>query len=119
MIKFKQAIVSNYYKFKKVPWQIVVPEGFKNYRANVSEVTIDIETGPAVNRMTLTRVVAGGVLLGPVGAILGGLAKKDDSYNNMVITFPETVIRIPFNNREYRDAQKFIEAVMELQSAVK
>lgn len=115
MIKFKQAIVSNYYKFKKVPWHIVVPEGFKNYRAPVSEVTIDIESGPAVNRMTLTRVVAGGALLGPVGAILGGLAKKDDSFNNLVITFPEAVVKIPFNNREYRDAQKFIEAVMKLQ----
>lgn len=115
VIKFKQAIVSNYYKFKKCPWTIVVPDGFKSYRAPVSDVTIEIESGPSVQNMTLTRVIVGGALLGPVGAILGGMAKKDATHNNMVITFDAATIRIPFTNREYSDAQRFIEAVVKLQ----
>lgn len=33
-------------------------------------------TGGTDRRMTATRVVSGGILLGPLGAIFGGLAKK-------------------------------------------
>lgn len=114
---FKTAVVSNHWKFKRVPWSVVVADGFKRHIAPVDTITVDIETGPASNRMTVTRVVAGGLLLGPVGMILGGMAKKDTSYNNLVIHFEDAVVRIPFKTKEYGQAQQFIEYVLSLQES--
>jgi hypothetical protein len=40
-------------------------------------ITVELLTGPAVtSRMTATRVVTGAALAGPVGALLGGMARK-------------------------------------------
>ena len=40
MKKFKTAIISNYWKLKKVPWHITVPDGFKEYHVPVTDVTL-------------------------------------------------------------------------------
>lgn len=118
MYKFKTAICTNYWKGHKVPWLFVhpIPGKFKSYEVPVADITIEVESGPDVRHMTATRVIAGGVLLGPVGLLLGGMAKKDATHNSMVITFEEGVVRIPFNNKEWAAAQRFIESVSKLQS---
>lgn len=54
----------------------------------VAGASCTVESGASSSRMTLTRVGAGAVVLGPVGAILGGLAKKDRSRVYVVLTVP-------------------------------
>lgn len=82
----------------------------------LAEVTLDIEQGPDASRMTATRVITGGVLLGPVGMLLGGMAKKGYAHNNLVVTTNDEVARIPFKAKEYGKAIRFIEHVARVQA---
>ena len=82
----------------------------------LAEVTLDIEQGPDASRMTATRVITGGVLLGPVGMLLGGMAKKGYAHNNLVVTTNGEVARIPFKAKEYVKAIRFIEHVARVQA---
>lgn len=43
-------------------------------------------------RTTLTRVAAGAVIAGPVGAIIGGMFKKDTSRGYVSVTFPDGAV---------------------------
>lgn len=119
--KFKSAIVTTYWKGKKVSPTFIIPMPgrFKNYEVPVTDVTMDIEQGPDASRMTATRIIAGGALLGPVGAILGGMAKKQYAFNNLVVYVEDEVIRIPFKTSEYGEAIKFIEDVARIQANCK
>lgn len=59
-------------------------------------------------RMTATRVVAGGVLLGPLGAVLGGMAKKDRAKVYLVVEFPnEEALLIETKAKHEKDAREF------------
>lgn len=50
----------------------------------------EFETGAdAGSRTTLTRVAAGAIVAGPVGAIVGGMFKKDRNKVYVSITFPD------------------------------
>ncbi len=48
-------------------------------RLPIAGATAILETGDVPSRPTLTRIGAGALLAGPVGAIVGGLFKKDKS----------------------------------------
>lgn len=51
------------------------------------------ESGPPLDsRRTATRVATGAVLLGPVGAVLGGMAKKDASKLHIVVEAPNGTV---------------------------
>lgn len=68
------------------------PDGSLRYRGdwqNTSACHATVDTaGNLRDRATVTRVVAGAVVAGPVGAILGGLFRKrvDDTQTWLVIT---------------------------------
>lgn len=119
MMQFKSATLSNRRGFKKVPWQITVPKALiegrpvlGSYVFPVDEVSLSIESGPDNNRMTATRVLAGGALFGPVGAILGGMMRKDTTYFALVFETTHGTFRIPFSKHEWSDAQEFIRRVV-------
>lgn len=67
-----------------------MPEGsLKQQVRPVSGAVAEYEPGSATGgRTTLTRVAAGAVIAGPVGAILGGMFKKDTSKGYVSVTFP-------------------------------
>lgn len=61
----------------------------KMHHVTVAGVTAEYEGATTVApRTTLTRVVAGGVVAGPVGAIVGGLFKKDRDKAYVTLYFP-------------------------------
>lgn len=56
----------------------------------VAGAVAEFESGAAVGgRTTLTRVAAGAIVAGPVGAIVGGMFKKDRSKVYVTVTFPD------------------------------
>lgn len=59
--------------------QLMVPSGIMGFETGHVRVTIDT-AGNLVQtqRATLTRMAAGGLLLGPLGALLGGMYKKKE-----------------------------------------
>jgi|GEM_PF-2986580 len=68
-----------------------MPEGsLKQTVRPIAGVVAEYEPGSVLNgRTTLTRIAAGAILAGPVGAIVGGLLKKDTSKGYVVVTFPD------------------------------
>jgi hypothetical protein len=61
---------------------IVTPQGTFNLNQSVN-ATVDTAGNLATSsRSTLTRIAAGGILFGPVGAIVGGVAKKNRVHDN-------------------------------------
>ncbi len=52
---------------------------------DLTECAIDMIDGGKPARMTATRIGAGAILAGPVGAIIGGMAKKDRSKTYIVV----------------------------------
>lgn len=68
-----------------------LPEGsFKQEVRPVAGAVADYEAGTATGeRTTLTRVAAGAILAGPVGAIVGGMFRKDTSLGYITVTFPD------------------------------
>lgn len=73
-----------------------LPQGkFKQDIRPVAGAVAEYEAGSDIGgRTTLTRVVAGAVLAGPVGAILGGMFKKDRSKGYVTVTFPDGAVVI-------------------------
>lgn len=118
MMRFKTAILSNRRGFKKIPWQITVPKAqienrpvLGHYVFPVEEVDLSIEFGPDTDRMTVTRILAGGMLFGSAGLILGGMARKDTTHFALVFEVPQGTFRVPFSKREWPAACDFIRAV--------
>lgn len=66
----------------------------------------------AKTRMTATRVVGGAIVLGPLGALLGGMAKKDESKIFLVVEMADgTVITDRAQARHETTARRFAGAV--------
>jgi hypothetical protein len=90
-------------------------------RYPVAGVTATVETaGDLGRRMSATRTVGGGLLLGPLGAVLGAVAKKktDDRQVFLLIEGPEFawavdvkmergVAATKANNQTIKKARKF------------
>lgn len=119
MMTFKTLILSNRRGFKVTPWRITVPKAvvekrptFGNYVFDVADADLSIESGPDTSRMTVTRILGGGALLGPVGILLGGLARKDTTWFALAIRTPEVDFRVEFDRGEWRAAREFVAAVV-------
>lgn len=64
------------------------------------------------SRMTASRVVGGAVLLGPVGAVIGALARKDTSAIVVAVTFADghvAYVQVP--RKRNVEARKFVDLV--------
>lgn len=53
---------------------------------DITGADVIYENGVEAKRMTATRVVGGAVLLGPVGAVIGAIGKKDKTLVHIVVT---------------------------------
>ena len=63
---------------------------FKRIERPVSGLNAEFESGSDVGgRTTLTRVAAGAIIAGPIGAVVGGLFKKDRNRAYVTMTFPD------------------------------
>ena len=51
-----------------------------------------MKTGASAHRMTATRIGAGALVLGPLGAILGGMSKKDKTKIYVIIELADGAI---------------------------
>lgn len=62
----------------------------KTVKMPVAGAVAEFESGATVGgRTTLTRVAAGAIVAGPVGAIVGGLFRKDRNKIYVTTTFPD------------------------------
>ena len=70
-------------------WRISGSELCKGFQKwSLKGATATLENGANVgSRITATRVVTGAVLFGPVGAIIGGMAKKDRNKLYVTVTY--------------------------------
>ncbi|MFC0706565.1 hypothetical protein [Cellulomonas uda] len=65
------------------------PKGQKGERRPIGGATAVFESGSARERTTVTRVAAGAIIAGPVGAIVGGLLRKQEGRVYVTITLPD------------------------------
>jgi len=89
------------------------PGSFKQNVRPVAGAVAEYEPGSAVGgRTTLTRVAAGAVIAGPVGAIVGGMFKKDMSKGYVAVTFPDgAVVALEGPLRDEPKMRAFVEKV--------
>lgn len=84
--------------------------GFKTYPVSAAQLDVQLDTPTA--RMTATRILAGGALLGPAGMILGGLARKDITKGHLTLTIDGRQVQTyEFPARDLDKAVAFIEAL--------
>lgn len=83
-----------------------LPKGkFKKLRKPIGGAVAEYERGDyAGEETTLGRVALGAVIAGPVGAIVGGMFKRDRTRGYVTVTFPDGEIVIV--DGPLRDAEK-------------
>lgn len=62
---------------------------FRRTKRPIAGAHAVVESGRDVKSPTLARVVAGGVLAGPAGAIVGGMFQKDKTRFYLTVTFAD------------------------------
>lgn len=82
-------------------------------RFPVAGVHAEFEPGDGPSsRTTMTRVAAGAVIAGPVGAIIGGIWKKDTSKVYVVLNLPdESLVIADVPASKGADARRFVNQV--------
>lgn len=96
---------------------VTVPQGTYSLAPGV-QATVDTAGNLATSsRSTLTRIAAGGLLFGPVGAIVGGTAKKTKMHDTrelyLLITGQEFAALITCNPDDGAKVRQFAVAVMQ------
>lgn len=67
-----------------------LPEGkFKSVTKPVAGASAEYESGADRKRPTLTRIGAGAIIAGPVGAVVGGLFQKDRTKGYVTVIFAD------------------------------
>lgn len=90
--------------------------GFKQYPVADADLTIELDD--KTSRMTATRILAGGILAGGVGAIIGALARKDITKGRLILEVNgDHVQTYEFPAKDLPKASKFVEALAQAQDA--
>ena len=79
-----------------------VSQGFRKW--DVADCSAEFQSGETLAKMSAGRVIGGAVLLGPLGAVLGGMAKKDRSKVYVAIQTPTGPIVVEGPASEQRQA---------------
>lgn len=67
-----------------------------------------IEAGPDGQRVTTTRVAAGAVLAGPVGALIGGMARKGTGSGWLIVRTPDGELREKVKGSKVAKARELV-----------
>lgn len=115
-----KAAINNNVGFKNVTWfgDIAFDDSYLYHQAirtPISEVKAKIESEDVLRgQMSAGRVVGGYVLLGPVGALLGGMAKKNKKRIYLTISFSDgTAVVTAGEEHSRRNAEKLVAMVGE------
>ena len=76
----------------------------------IARCTVDLVEGGKPSRMTATRIGAGALLAGPVGAIIGGMAKKDRSKTWVIVAHPGGSFQEEVSSKDKPRAVAFVRA---------
>lgn len=72
-----------------------LPKGkFKQIRKPIAGAVAEFESGSNNSGATATRVITGAILAGPVGAVIGGLFKKQKGRVYVYVTFADGDVAI-------------------------
>ena len=84
------------------------PMGVLGDRYPLGGIVAEVDTSDSRERSTLTRIAAGAIVAGPVGAIVGGMLKKQRGrgYLAMYIPAGETIL-VDFNPKDATKARAF------------
>lgn len=88
--------------------KLTVQAGFKRFHYNLTDCEVELVDGGERQRMTVTRIGAGALLAGPVGALIGGMAKKDLSKTFALMSTPDGVRRLEATGKEAQKAREFM-----------
>lgn len=78
----------------------------------VAGATAEIEAGDDKSKTSLARIAAGGLLLGPIGLIVGGMVKKDVSQVYVIVHLADGRAPVArFKKSEIGKARKFADRV--------
>jgi len=91
-----------------------VCSGLKAYP--IARCTVEMVEGGKPSRMTATRIGAGALLAGPVGAIIGGMAKKDRSKTWLIVTHPGGAFQEEVSGKDKPKAVAFVRSFEAAQS---
>ena len=93
-------------------------QGLKKW--NLKGATAHLDNGANVgSRITATRVVAGAVLFGPVGALIGGMAKKDRNKLYITVTYSNGDAGvIEAKAKDEAKARQFVQAINKIGARV-
>lgn len=85
---------------------------YKNDEYDIAGARATIDAGQIGKKMTATRVIGGGVLFGPVGALIGGMAKKStgDAFLNIELGDGRLIVE-PVKKKEMKKANEFAQQV--------
>ena len=72
----------------------VYMESFKRIVKPIGGAAAEFDPGYSDESTTLTRVAAGAVIAGPVGAIVGGMFKKQKGRCYVTVTFPDGEVAV-------------------------
>lgn len=78
---------------------------------DMRDCTATMETGANLRRITATRVAAGAILAGPVGALVGALAQKDQSKVYIALEVPGDSHLIEMDARDETAARNFVRRI--------
>lgn len=92
----------------------IVAGGMLTYefkKHDMTEATAEATLGSPSRRSTVTRMGAGVLIAGPVGLLVGAVARKDTSKCYVTIETPNGVIVVEGRSKDYPAAVKFADAV--------
>lgn len=80
-------------------------------KTDMTEATAEATIGGPSQRSTLTRMGAGALIAGPVGFVVGAVARKNTSKCYVTIGTPDGVIILEGQAKDYPQAVRFADAV--------
>jgi hypothetical protein len=91
----------------------IIQTDTRRHKYPVAGATARFESAAAAqSRMTATRVVTGAVILGPLGAILGGMAKKNTTAMYIVVELADgTVLTDEAKAKDEAQIRAFVDSV--------
>lgn len=97
---------------------VYLPKGkFKSVKKPIAGAVAEFDPGVSSSSATATRVIAGALIAGPVGAVVGGLFQKQKGRCYVYVTFADDAVAIV--DGPIGDASKLREFTLKINEAAK